>query len=131
MSFDPQRSFKVYEALSPDGLYDALGATAIRLIATLLHCANTAATEQERQRFKARMIEVRDERWAVGVDDRAGQLAYIMRWKSNARTGKPGSKPADESRRDRDLRSIRSRLGHRGRRRHRATNTVAGTTRRS
>jgi hypothetical protein len=75
-----------YAAMSPTTLFNAMAEAANRLTGQLVHAADTASTDEQRQHLLARMQRVRDERWAVRVDDRDTQLARIQQWEQERRS---------------------------------------------
>ena len=75
----------VYAAMSPTALFQAMAEAANRLTGQLVHLADSASTDEQRQDLLAQIQRVRDERWAVRADDRDTQLARIQQWEQERR----------------------------------------------
>lgn len=75
-----------YAAMSPTALFNAMAEAANRLTGQLVHAADTASTDAQRQYLFGQMQRVRDERWAVRADDRDTQLARIQQWEQERRS---------------------------------------------
>lgn len=80
----------VYASLSPDSLFEAMADSANRLIGEILRHCDLAATDEERQRLMAEILQVRDQRWAVQGDDRDTLLALIAQWNEEHRRLRAG-----------------------------------------
>lgn len=72
----------IYAGMSPTVLYDAMAESANRLIGSMVQLAMAASTEEERDRLRAQIRQVRDERQAVDADDRQAQLTCIRQWEA-------------------------------------------------
>ncbi|MCK9877355.1 hypothetical protein MXD59_16525 [Frankia sp. Ag45/Mut15] len=66
-------------------VYDMATETATHLSAHYVQLSRSAATEDERQRWWTRVIELRDAKDAVNAHDRATLLARISAWTAEIR----------------------------------------------
>lgn len=87
----PSDAAGIYAALSDTALFAAMAEAANRLTGELVHQADTAASDVQREQFLARLRQVRDERWSVDAGDRAAQLACIQQWEEERRRLQTGT----------------------------------------
>ncbi|OAA27739.1 hypothetical protein UG55_100767 [Frankia sp. EI5c] len=66
-------------------VYDMAAETATHLSARYVRLSESVATEDERQRWWTKVIELRDAKEAVDAHDRAALLARISAWTAEIR----------------------------------------------
>lgn len=71
-----------YATIPDTVVYDVFADTETELSGVYIYFCDHAETEEERERWWAKVKELRDLRRSVLAEDRDAQLAYIERWRA-------------------------------------------------